>query len=100
MYTTPINARHVYTNMWWHYLYGVCQDYSENCILYYMADESETFTGDGVKDKYVLTGDVTEVISVTVNGVATSEYTYDSDTKTITFTTAPADEAVIVVTYK
>lgn len=100
MYTTPINARHVYTNMWWHYLYGVCQDYSENCILYYMADESETFTGDGVEDDFVLTGDVTEILSVTVDGVATSEYTYDSDTKTITFTTAPADEAVIVVTYK
>ena len=38
MYTTPINARHVYTNLWWHYLYGVVQDYTENCILYYMAD--------------------------------------------------------------
>lgn len=100
MYTTPINARHVYTNMWWHYLFGVCQDYSENCILYYMADESETFTGDGVEDEFTLTGDVTEILSVTVNGTETTEYTYDSDTQTITFTTAPADEAVIVVKYK
>lgn len=40
MYTTPINARHVYTNMWWHYKYGMIQDYSENAILYYMADPS------------------------------------------------------------
>lgn len=39
MYTTPIEARHVYTNMWWHYKYGVVQDYTENCIVYYMADE-------------------------------------------------------------
>lgn len=38
MYATPINARHIYTNLWWHYLYGVVQDYTENCILYYMAD--------------------------------------------------------------
>lgn len=41
MYTTPVEARHVYTNMWWHYKYGVVQDYSENCIVYYMADPSE-----------------------------------------------------------
>lgn len=40
MYTTPVNARHVYTNMWWHYKYGMIQDYSENAILYYMADET------------------------------------------------------------
>lgn len=38
MYTTPINARHVYTNMWWHYLYGVVNDYTENSIVYYMKD--------------------------------------------------------------
>lgn len=40
MYTTPIEARHVYTNMWWHYKYGVVQDYSENCIVYYMTDDN------------------------------------------------------------
>ena len=99
MYTTPINARHVYTNMWWHYRFGMVQDYSENAILYYMADESETFEGDGVEDDFVLTGTVNEIVSVTIDGVVTTAYTYDSDTKTITFTTAPDDGAVIVVTY-
>lgn len=43
MYATPVNARHVYTNMFWHYKFGVMQDYTENAILYYMADEE----GDG-----------------------------------------------------
>lgn len=38
MYQTPINARHVYTNMFWHYRYGLINDYSENAILYYMED--------------------------------------------------------------
>ena len=38
MYSTPVNARHVYVNNWWHYKFGVVQDYSENAILYYMAD--------------------------------------------------------------
>lgn len=42
MYTTPVNARHVYTNLWWHYKYGVVQDYSENAIIYYMADPSNS----------------------------------------------------------
>lgn len=46
MYTTPINARHVYQNLFWHYNFGVMQDYSENAILYYMADESDDETPD------------------------------------------------------
>lgn len=52
MYTTPIEARHVYTNMWWHYKYGVVQDYTENCIVYYMADPStETDNKTATKTK-------------------------------------------------
>lgn len=38
-YTTPVNARHVYQNTWYHYNFGLINDYSENAILYYMADE-------------------------------------------------------------
>lgn len=38
-YVTPIEARHVYTNTWWHYKFGQINDYSENCIIYYMEDE-------------------------------------------------------------
>lgn len=41
MYTTPMNARHLYQNMFWHYNFGVMQDYTENAILFYMADESD-----------------------------------------------------------
>lgn len=98
MYTTPVNARHVYQNMWWHYLYGMVSDYSESAILYYMADESETFEGDGETTEFTLTGEVHEIVSVTVDGVET-EYTFDADTKTITFDTAPIDDAVIVIKY-
>lgn len=103
MYQTPINARHVFTNLWWHYNYGVCQDYTHSAILYYMSDDylyvAETFAGDGTETDFVLTGNVGDIISVTVNGTATTAYEYDSEDKTITFTTAPADESVIVVTY-
>lgn len=38
-YTTPLNARHVYQNTWYHFNFGFIQDYTENSILYYMADE-------------------------------------------------------------
>ena len=100
VYETPWNARHVYKNVYWHFKYGVIQDYSENAIVYYMDDLSESFKGDGVEDDFTLTGTVNEILSVTINGEATTAYTYDEDTQTITFTTAPANKAVIVVTYK
>lgn len=39
VYTTPVNAKHLYYNTFWHYKMGVCQDYTENAIIYYLADE-------------------------------------------------------------
>jgi len=97
-YSSGLNARHLYENTFWHYRFGVINDFSENCILYYMADESESFTGDGEKVEFTLTGTVTEILSVTVNGTETTGYTYADGA--ITFETAPANKAVIVVTYK
>ena len=99
-FTTPVNARHLYTNTFYHYKFGSIQDYTENSILYYMEDKFEQFKGDGTEDDFVLTGTVDEILKVTVNGVETSAYTYDSDTQTVTFTTAPANKAIIKVYYK
>lgn len=39
-YSTPVNAEKLYYNTVYHYLYGLCNDYSEPAIVYYMADES------------------------------------------------------------
>ena len=100
MYSTNLHPRKLYRNLFWHYNFGVCQDMTENCILYYLSDLSESFKGDGTEDDFTLTGTVNEILKVTVNGEETTDYTYDSDTQTITFTTAPANKAVIVVTYK
>lgn len=101
-YNTPIEARHVYFTTWYHYLFGQINSYSENAIIYYMEDLSQEFEGDGEKTDFTLTGDVNEIISITVNGTAVSAdaYTYDADTKKVSFDTAPADDAVIIVTYK
>lgn len=101
-YTTPLEARKMYRNVWFHWKFGAIQDYSFNQIIYYLGEggATETFTGDGVEDDFVLDGEVREILSVTVGGTATTAYTFDADTNTITFTTAPADGAKIVVWYK
>lgn len=38
-FTTPVNARHLYTNTFYHYKFGSVQDYTENAIIYYMNDD-------------------------------------------------------------
>lgn len=40
-YTTPVNARHLYTNTWLHYKFGAIQDYTENSIIYYLGEGGE-----------------------------------------------------------
>ena len=56
---------------------------------------------DGVEDDFQLKATPTSVESVTVNGVAqtvTTNYTVSGDT--VTFVTAPADDAIIQIIYK
>ena len=63
---------------------------------------TETFTGDGTTTEFTLTGTPTTLTSVKVNDVEktiTTDYTYNAESHKVTFTTAPADEAVIKVTY-
>ena len=101
--TTPLEARKNYVNTWMDFGLGAIGDPSENFVLFVMSEyagqKQERFTGDGTEDDFVLTGTVTTIKSVTVDGTATTAYTYTSGTKTVTFTTAPANGASIVVTY-
>ena len=99
-YATPVHARKLVQNTFYHYKFGAIQDYTENSILYYMEDKFETFKGDGTEDDFTLTGDVNSILKVTVAGEETTAYTYDADTQTVTFTTAPANKAVIKIYYK
>ena len=99
-YTTPVHARKLVQNTFYHYKFGAIQDYTENSILYYMEDKSESFKGNGTEDDFVLEGDVNSILKVTVNGTETTAYTYDDATQTVTFTTAPANKAVIKIYYK
>lgn len=101
--TTPLEARKNYINTWMDFGLGAIGDPTENFVIFVMSEyagqKQERFTGDGTEDDFVLTGTVTTIKSVTVDGTATTAYTYTSGTKTITFTTAPAAGASIVVTY-
>ena len=102
MLATPINARHGYRNEFYNFKYSLFSDYSENSILLYMSDNStEYFEGDGATVAFELEGTATTIVSVTVNGVAKtsgSDFTFSSNT--VTFTAAPADDAIIQIIYK
>ena len=100
--TTPVEARKNYVNTWMDFGLGAIGDPTENFVLFIMSENeqaTETFTGDGSEDDFVLTGNVLRILSVTVSGTATTAYTYDADTQTVTFTAAPANAAPIKVTY-
>ena len=59
-------------------------------------EATETFAGDGETTEFTLTNDLVSSVTVKV-GDTTTSVTFDSDAGTITFATAPADEAVITV---
>lgn len=40
-FTTPVNARHLYTNTFYHYKFGSISDYSEDSIIYYLGEGGE-----------------------------------------------------------
>ena len=98
--STPINARHGYKNTFYNFLFSQNNDYSHQSIVYYMSDVSTAyFVGDGVEDDFTVTA--TTIEKVTVNGVVkTSGTDYTFASNTLTFTTAPADGAIIQVIYK
>ena len=60
---------------------------------------TEQDTGDGTTKDFILTATPLEIASVTIGGVATTAYTYDAATHTVSFTTAPANAAAIVYTF-
>lgn len=58
---------------------------------------AETFAGDGTTAAFTLSHTPASIFTVTINGTPTTEYTVSGTT--LTFDTAPADGAVIYVSY-
>lgn len=101
--TTPLEARKKYITTWFDFVKSNICNPTHNFVLFVMSEypgqKTERFVGDGTEDDFVLTGTVTTIKTVKVNGTATTAYTYTSGTKTVTFTTAPAKDAIIEVIY-
>lgn len=38
MYSTGVNPRGLYTNLWYHYAFRYCNDFTENCVIFLLAD--------------------------------------------------------------
>ena len=60
---------------------------------------TDTFSGTGTKTTFQLSNVIEELISVTVDGQETSDYTYDKSAGTISFVEAPEVGSTIEVTY-
>ena len=73
--------------------------FKDSEIAGYLDDplESEVFSGDGTETVFTLTSNPSDIASITVNGVATDAYTRSG--KVITFNSAPANHAEIIVNY-
>ena len=73
--------------------------FSESDITGYLDDplESEVFTGDNSTTSYSLISNPSGIASVTIDGEPTNDYTRDG--KIITFNSAPANHAEIVINY-
>ena len=101
MYTTALDARKLYQNMWWHYKYGSVQDYSENAVVLYMADEtSADFTGDGTAKTFTVSDKPAFITKVTVAGEEVEVSSYVSSTGVVTLASAPANNAAVKVYYE
>lgn len=49
-FTTPVNARHLYTNTFYHWKFGSISDYTENSIIYYLGEGGEESSDDNQED--------------------------------------------------
>ena len=100
--TSPLESRKNYLNTWFDFVKSNICNPTHNFVVLVMSENeqaTESFEGDGAEDDFTLTGDVLRILEVTVAGTPTTAYTYNATTKVITFTSAPADNAAIKVTY-
>ena len=100
--TSPLESRKNYLNTWFDFVKSNICNPTHNFVLLVMSENeqaTESFTGDGSEDDFTLTGDVLRILSVTVGGTATTAYTYNAETQVVTFSSAPANNAAIKITY-
>jgi hypothetical protein len=98
--TSPLESRKNYLNTWFDFVKSNICNPTHNFVLLVMSENeqaTEDFTGDGATTAFTLTGNVERVLGVTVGGTATTAYTVNG--KVVTFTSAPANNAAVKITY-
>lgn len=100
--STPPHARTGIINTFCNFKRLPINDFTENAIVYTLgpATFTDTFAGTGSKTKFTLTGNATTVGDVyvgTTKQVLNTDYTVSGNE--ITFTAAPANKAVIKISY-
>lgn len=89
---------YLYQNRRYNGTFAIDELFVDGCIMS-VGTITKNFTGNGSTTTFTLTDKPEKLISVTVDGTATTAYTYAKATGIITFTTVPGNNKEIVVTY-
>lgn len=95
---TPVEARKMYVNTWYHWKFGSISDPTENAVIFYLADtSSQEFEGTGSTKEFTVTAKPATIDKVTVNGSEARVVSYDATTgKVVLFNTPAAHDAIVV----
>lgn len=101
VYTTPVEARKLYTNTWMHWKFGAISDPTENSVIFYLADETEVSdTGDGSTKTFTVSAKPALIDKVTVDGTEVTGWTYVQSTGVVTLATAPANNKAVKIYFE
>ena len=89
---------YLYQNRKYNGTFAIDHLFVDGCIMNVSA-LTQTFTGNGSTTAFTVTDKPEKLIGVTVDGTATTDYSYDKSSGVITFNTAPGNAKAIVVTY-
>lgn len=89
---------YLYQNRKYNGTFALDELFVDGCIIS-VKTAVKNFKGDGSTTTFTIPEKPEKLISVTVDGSATTAYTYAKATGIITFTTAPGNNKEIVVTY-
>lgn len=97
---TPVEARKMYVNTWYHWKFGSISDPTENAVIFYMADtSSQEFEADGNTNTFTLSAKPATIDKVTVNGSEARVVSYVASTGVVTLASTPENAASVVVEY-
>lgn len=98
---TPVEARKMYVNTWYHWKFGTISDPTENGVIFYLADlVSADDTGDGTTKAFTVSDKPAIIEKVTVDGTEVTGWTYVQSTGTVTLASAPANNKAVKIYYE